>query len=156
MSLAIKKFIESEHMYIRALSGLKLVFGPEDELTIKVVVSLGVLFATQGRLVEAERMFQRALIGRRNLGPEHLSVLDTIQCLGSLYYRQGRVAEAQQMHERALEGYERVLGPVNLRASRVYLPHWAFTYRSKQVHRGRANVEQSIVGIGDNLWTGAP
>src|SRR5207248_979101 len=51
---------------------------------------------TQGKLAEAEAMYQRALAGyEKALGPEHTSTLDTVNNLGSLYRDQGKLAEAE-------------------------------------------------------------
>ncbi|KAK3345661.1 hypothetical protein B0H65DRAFT_509300 [Neurospora tetraspora] len=74
--------------------------------------SLGLLYSNQGRLKEAETMYQRALEGyEKALGPDHTSTLDTVHGLGNLYTTQGRLKEAEAMYQRALEGYEKALGP---------------------------------------------
>ncbi|KAF4882659.1 Nephrocystin-3 [Colletotrichum fructicola] len=73
---------------------------------------LGVLYSDQGRLKEAEGMYERALQGREKaLGPDHTSTLSTINNLGNLYSKQGRLKEAEGMYLRALQGYEKALGP---------------------------------------------
>jgi tetratricopeptide (TPR) repeat protein len=72
---------------------------------------LGILYADQGKLVEAEQMYQRALQGtEKALGAEHTSTLDTVNNLGILYKNQGKLAEAEQMFQRALQGKEKTLG----------------------------------------------
>ena len=74
--------------------------------------NLGLLYNDQGRLDEAEAMYDRALQGyERALGPEHTSTLRTVNNLGVLYKDQGRLDEAEAMYGRALQGYERALGP---------------------------------------------
>lgn len=74
--------------------------------------NLGVLYADQGKLVEAEKMYQRALDGKeRAWGAEHTSTLDTVNSLGNLYKDQGKLAEAEKMYQRALDGYGKTLGP---------------------------------------------
>ncbi|THW71051.1 hypothetical protein D6D19_07467, partial [Aureobasidium pullulans] len=73
--------------------------------------SLGVLFASQTRLVEAETMYTRALAGHEKaLGAEHTDTLRTVNNLGALYSDQGKLAEAEAMYNRALAGYEKALG----------------------------------------------
>src|SRR5437773_7526126 len=53
--------------------------------------SLGRLYGNQGKLAEAEAMYQRALAGKEKaLGPEHTSTLDTVNNLGVLYRNQGK------------------------------------------------------------------
>jgi tetratricopeptide (TPR) repeat protein len=49
--------------------------------------SLGLLYQAQGKLKEAEMIYQRALTGyEKALGPDHTSTLDTINNLGNLYF----------------------------------------------------------------------
>ncbi|KAG4431661.1 hypothetical protein IFR05_012864, partial [Cadophora sp. M221] len=74
--------------------------------------NLGYLYADQGKLVEAERMYHRALQGKKKAwGPEHTSTLDTVNNLGNLYADQGKLDEAERMYQRALQGYEKAWGP---------------------------------------------
>ncbi|KAJ5726945.1 hypothetical protein N7493_005972 [Penicillium malachiteum] len=73
---------------------------------------LGNLYKDQGKLKEAEEMYQRALAGREKaLGPDHTSTLDTVNNLGNLYRNQGKLREAEEMYQRALMGREKALGP---------------------------------------------
>ncbi|KAK3934113.1 Tetratricopeptide repeat-domain-containing protein [Diplogelasinospora grovesii] len=70
------------------------------------------LYADQGRLTEAESMYQRALEGKEKaLGRDHTSTLDTVNNLGNLYADQGRLTEAESMYQRALSGFQTALGP---------------------------------------------
>ncbi|KAJ5627818.1 Disease resistance protein [Penicillium lividum] len=78
-----------------------------NEETAGALHSLGFLYADQGRLQEAEAMYERALEGKEKAcGREHTSTLGTINNLGNLYANQGRLQEAEAMFKRALEGYE--------------------------------------------------
>ncbi|RJE23415.1 hypothetical protein PHISCL_04223, partial [Aspergillus sclerotialis] len=73
---------------------------------------LGNLYFDQGKLKEAEEMYQRALVGiEEALGPGHTSTLDTVGNLGNLYFVQGKLKEAEEMYQRALAGKEESLGP---------------------------------------------
>ncbi|KAH6673053.1 hypothetical protein B0J14DRAFT_654782 [Halenospora varia] len=73
--------------------------------------NLGILYADQGKLVEAEQMYQRALQGNEKAwGPEHTSTLDTVNNLGLLYKSQGKLVRAEQMYQRALQGKEKAWG----------------------------------------------
>ena len=90
--------------------------------------SLGNLYADQGKLDEAEKMFQRALQGKEKAwGPDHTSTLATVNNLGLLYKSQGKLDEAEKMYQRALQGYEKALGADNVT---TYIPAlntiWAF------------------------------
>jgi tetratricopeptide (TPR) repeat protein len=74
--------------------------------------NLGLLYATQGDLVEAEQMYKRALQGKEKAwGPDHTSTLNTVNNLGNLYRAQGKLVEAEQMYQRALQGKEKAWGP---------------------------------------------
>ncbi|KAN0068322.1 HET domain containing protein [Elaphomyces granulatus] len=73
---------------------------------------LGVLYRNQGKLDEAEKMYQRALQGKEKvLGPDHTSTLSTVNSLGLLYANQGKLDEAEKMYQRALQGKEKARGP---------------------------------------------
>ncbi|EKG09240.1 Tetratricopeptide TPR-1 [Macrophomina phaseolina MS6] len=73
---------------------------------------LGDLYSNQGKLAEAEEMYERALDGyQKAFGPDHTATLTTTNNLGLLYFDQGKVAQAEEMYERALSGYEKALGP---------------------------------------------
>jgi tetratricopeptide (TPR) repeat protein len=72
---------------------------------------LGLLYADQCKLAEAEQMYQRALQGfEKALGAEHTLTLQAVNNLGALYSNQGKLAEAEQIYQRALQGYEKALG----------------------------------------------
>jgi len=76
------------------------------------MVQLGNSLLRQGKLDEADQMYQRALAGREKaLGPDHTSTLGTVNNLGNLYRAQGKLDEAEQMLQRALTSYEQALGP---------------------------------------------
>jgi Tfp pilus assembly protein PilF len=61
------------------------------------------LYADQGKLAEAEKMYIRALQGcEEALGPDHTSTLSTVNNLGLLYADQGKLAKAEKMYIRAL------------------------------------------------------
>ncbi|CAI7594296.1 unnamed protein product [Penicillium pancosmium] len=84
----------------------------QDIAVWKAFHSLGKLYSDQGKLKDAEDMYQRALTGKEKaLGPDHTSTLDTVNNLGGLYFIQGKLKEAEDMYQRALTGYEEALGP---------------------------------------------
>jgi tetratricopeptide (TPR) repeat protein len=74
--------------------------------------NLGDLYSNQGKLVEAEQMYQLALQGyEKAWGLEHTSTLATVHNLGLLYADQGKLVEAELMYQCALQGYEKAWGP---------------------------------------------
>ncbi len=80
-----------------------------EDCVLQFHANLGSLCRAQGKLTEADSMYQRALIGREKaLGRDHTSTLDTVNNLGNLYRDQGKLSEAELMYQRALIGYEKV------------------------------------------------
>ncbi|KFY90041.1 hypothetical protein V498_06214 [Pseudogymnoascus sp. VKM F-4517 (FW-2822)] len=72
---------------------------------------LGLLYADQGKLTEAEQMYKWALRScEKALGAGHTSTLETVYSLGNLYRDQGKLAESEQLYKRALQGFEEALG----------------------------------------------
>jgi tetratricopeptide (TPR) repeat protein len=70
--------------------------------------NLGRLYATQGKLDEAEKVYQRALQGKEKAqGPDHPSTLGTVASLGRIYEKQGKLDEAEKMFQRALQGFKK-------------------------------------------------
>jgi tetratricopeptide (TPR) repeat protein len=87
----------------------------EDQVVIGAVHNLGLLYQDQGKLVEAEQMYERALHGFNEvLGPKHTSTLMTVGNLGIVYEALGKLNEAEQEYMRALQGYEEELGPKHM------------------------------------------
>jgi tetratricopeptide (TPR) repeat protein len=85
---------------------------PQDPTIPGAIYALGNLYFDQGKLKEAEAMYQRALTGNEKaLGPDHTSTLETVRKLGTLYFNQGKLKEAEVMYQRALTGNEKALGP---------------------------------------------
>ncbi|KAI9889078.1 MAG: hypothetical protein M1814_005801 [Vezdaea aestivalis] len=120
--------------------------------------SLGILYSDQGKLAEAEAMYQRALKGREKalsldhtptlniinnlgyekaLGPDHTSTLNTINNLGLLYSDQGKLAEAEAMYQRALKGYEKALSPDHMSTSDT-------AYNLATLYQQQENYKESI------------
>ncbi|KAH0559111.1 hypothetical protein GP486_004323 [Trichoglossum hirsutum] len=89
---------------------------------LDTVHSLGLLYRDQGRLVNAEAMYQRVLARREKmhqrglvfneklLGRENPSTLTSMSNLASLLDNQGKYERAEEMHQQALDGYEKLLG----------------------------------------------
>jgi tetratricopeptide (TPR) repeat protein len=92
--------------------------GVEDSI-VRACHQLGILYANQGKLNAAEKMYERALAGfealagyEKALGAEctSMAVLSTVNNLGLLYADQGKLDAAEQMDKRALAGFEKALG----------------------------------------------
>ena len=90
--------------------------GPDHTSTLNTVDTFGLLYKSQGRLDEAEKMYRRALQGyEKALGLENVTryrpALDTMWNLGDLFAAQGRLDEAKEMYSRARAGFQTLLGP---------------------------------------------
>jgi tetratricopeptide (TPR) repeat protein len=86
--------------------------------------SLGNFYADQGRLQEAEAMYQRALDGyEKALGPTpvvtYIPSLNTLENLADLYMELGRTKEAWPYYQRVQIGVEAVLGRESQRYTRL-------------------------------------
>jgi tetratricopeptide (TPR) repeat protein len=90
-------------------------------LTLDTVNSLGLLYLNQGKLAEAEQMFQQGLQGKEKaLGAEHTSTLQTVNNLGLLYKSQGKLDEAEQMYQLVLQNYEITSNPEHTSARNAH------------------------------------
>jgi tetratricopeptide (TPR) repeat protein len=79
-------------------------FGPKHPHVAQTLNNLAVLYATQGRYDEAERLYQQALALRIAADrDDHLTAAETRNNLATLYYAQALYEEARQLYERALE-----------------------------------------------------
>jgi tetratricopeptide (TPR) repeat protein len=91
---------------------------------LRIVNNLGLLYTDQGKLVEAEQMYQRALQGyEKILGADsvitYIPALNTFCGFGSLFQRQADFAKAKIMNSKALIGYEKVVGPNDRRCQNL-------------------------------------
>ncbi|HEU4683230.1 MAG TPA: tetratricopeptide repeat protein, partial [Nitrospira sp.] len=78
-------------------------YGPEDLRVADAANDLAVVYANEGKPLEAELLFARALkIGEKGLGMDHPGVGATVQNLGILYATQQRYQDAEPLLKRAL------------------------------------------------------
>ena len=93
---------------VQQLPAINVLDASRDHDSDHAFHNLGILYADQGKLAEAEKMYQRALDGKEKAwGPEHTLTLNTVNNLGLLYADQGKLAEAEKMYQWALDGYEK-------------------------------------------------
>ena len=73
--------------------------------------NLARLYHSQGRYVEANPLYERALaIREKALGPEHPDLATNLYNLAELYDNQGQCAKAEPLYQQALAIREKVLG----------------------------------------------
>jgi tetratricopeptide (TPR) repeat protein len=101
-------------MYERALRGYETLGLDNNAPTLNTINNLGILYAIQGKLGEAERMFDRTLRGYEALSSvriqQYLPALNTLQNMGDLYATRAESAKARAIYTRALSGLSSVLG----------------------------------------------
>jgi len=90
---------------------------PKDLIMLSVAYNLANLLKAQGKLTEAEPLYQRALKGRIEvLGPKHPDTLSSVHNLTQLLKAQvqmamylralGKLTEAELLYRRAIKGFE--------------------------------------------------
>ena len=100
----------------RALQGYEEALGPSHTSTLDKVNNLGLLYANQGKLGEAEKMYMRALQGHAEaLESKTLSTyrpaLNNWWSLAALFASRNETAKARTMYIKALSGFREILGP---------------------------------------------
>ncbi|KAJ5553617.1 Disease resistance protein [Penicillium frequentans] len=82
---------------------------------LDALLPLGSLYQNQGRLLEANMLFMRALEGyERKLGLEHPITLQVVDSLATVYAEQGWLVEAEAMYARALQSQKKAWGPEHI------------------------------------------
>ncbi|KAJ5769158.1 protein kinase subdomain-containing protein [Penicillium odoratum] len=111
----------------------------------------------QGKLKEAEEIYQRALAGyEKVLGPGHVSTLSTVGNLGNVYYDQGKLKEAEEMYQRALVGYEKTLGPDHtstlntVNNLRLLYNRWKFK-QAEEINQGELPSNQKVAHLNASM-----
>lgn len=94
---------DAERLLLAAAKHIEIV-NPEDPRLADTLNDLGVLYGMQNRDIEAEPLFQRALvINEKAYGRQHPSIVLTLQNLAVIYASQDKFSEA---HVAALESLE--------------------------------------------------
>jgi tetratricopeptide (TPR) repeat protein len=136
-------------------------YGPEDLRVADAANDLAVVFANSGKPLEAELLFNRALvIGEKGLGPDHPGVGATVQNLGILYATQERYREAEPLLKRALAINLKEFGSKHLRTalslktlSSFYAIQGQLGEAERLIQKSLAILEESQVRQGDPQLT---
>ncbi|KAL4860899.1 hypothetical protein BDV12DRAFT_86385 [Aspergillus spectabilis] len=92
------------------------------EALLFAVHMLGIMYQDQGRINEANQLFQLALHGRESLlGADHANTLASANNLAILYRTQGKLHEAATLFTRVRDSRERTLGCEHPSTIRVVL-----------------------------------
>lgn len=109
------RYIEAEGIYEKLLNMLEQQLGPEHPHVTSPLHRLADLYHQQGKLVEAEQLYKRAL--SILVETDHPQVAYSINGLANLYHQQGKLVEAEQLYKRALRIWEQQFGPENSHAA---------------------------------------
>ncbi|KAI3332970.1 FabD/lysophospholipase-like protein [Ustulina deusta] len=123
-------------------------YNVDDVTTIsRAMNNLGNLYIDQGRLPEAEAMYERALRGDKTAyGSEHIFTLDTVYNLGILYCYQGRPLEAEAMYKRALRGFEKAYGSEHIVTLKTVHNLGILYHNQGRLLEAKAMCEQALQG----------
>lgn len=92
----------AEHLLIAAMEQAEK-FGPEDARVADTTNDLAIVYASAGKIMEAELLFRRSLaIGVKRFGPEHPSVGATMHNLGILYAMEQKYFAAEPLLKSSL------------------------------------------------------
>lgn len=109
----------AEHLLIAAMEQAEK-FGPEDVRMADTANDLAIVYATAGKITEAELLFRRSLaIGIRRFGAEHPTVGATMQNLGILYAMEHQYVAAEQLLKHALEVNLKQFGFTHIRTAQT-------------------------------------
>ena len=90
----------AKDMYLRAISGLEKLRGPNHSATLAAVFNLGLLYEKEGQIEDAKTLFARSLEGwQQLLGQEHSDTIDAAERLSHACIALGefKVAEGTLM-----------------------------------------------------------
>jgi tetratricopeptide (TPR) repeat protein len=121
---------------------------PPKPAIFDAIHDLGCLYLSQGKLMETEEAYHRALLGKEALfGLEHFKTLDTVNNLGIVYTNIGNLQEAERMCQRALEGREKMLGHDHLSTLQsVNLLGYVFT-RAESLAKAEELYKRALAGF---------
>ena len=101
---------EAEQLYLAALKEAEN-FEDEDRRLATSLNNLGRLYSAQGKYVQAESLYRRAVaVWEKTLGAEHPDVATGLSNLAKLYYIQGKYSQLEPLYQRVLAIRERAFG----------------------------------------------
>ena len=154
------RLADAERLLTAALTQAEK-YGLEDLRVADAANDLAVVYANSGKPLEAELLFNRALvIGEKGLGPDHPGVGATVQNLGILYATQERYREAEPLLKRSLAINLKEFGGKHLRTalslktlSSFYAIQGQMGEAERLIHKSLAILEESRIRQGDPQLT---
>lgn len=151
---------DAERLFIAAMEQAEK-FGADDVRVSETANDLAVVYATTGRSVEAELLFQRALaIAEHTMGADHPGVGTISQNLGILYTTLQRYHDAEPLLKHALEinlkrfGADHTRTALTLKTlSSFYAAQGQLAEAEHLIHKSLAILEARQVKRDDPQWT---
>ena len=146
---AQERFVEAEIQIERALSGCKK--NKDYRMTKEAAVELSRIYEKQGRLAEAETMWQRLLTEfEAALGPEHVLTVDVCFEIGGVLSKndnEAKLLEAEAMYQRALLGYKKVRGKDDEHTVVTFYNLGLVLKRQGKLHEAEDVFQQALSGF---------
>jgi tetratricopeptide (TPR) repeat protein len=144
------QYEEADALYRRAQEGMAARYGPYDRNVGICLVRRGALLAKQGRLQEAESIYQQALRligsarvkphsnasilnGTSILAPDPVQMAGTLVDLGLVYRRERKFEEAESSFKQAIEFFESCYGKSSVKLV-VALNDLALVYADQRLY----------------------
>ena len=106
-----KDYVKAEEIICRGLKVAEELHGAEDGATLVWAHNLAVVYNTQWKLPESEKMYQRTLDGYEAFyGPESELAVKACHCYGHVLGSQYKLLEATNLHLRAVNGLQKLHG----------------------------------------------
>ncbi|MCA9791228.1 MAG: tetratricopeptide repeat protein [Candidatus Eremiobacteraeota bacterium] len=133
------RYMEAEHLYLRALFTREEVLGPGHPNNARTLDCLAELYRTHHKFEGAESLHERSLeLRRKSLGREHPDTLVCLRNLVETYLMQQKFDEAEPHAKKWLEVAQLTVGEEHLETANAY-----FALAPIYEHRGDPKVEEA-------------
>lgn len=123
-------------------------FGPQSELTIKLIINLSKFLRQMGELPTARERLENALEDSHYaLGPEHLVTLNIRESLALVLNNLGDIVKSRAMLEGVMDAYQRLLGPTHPDVLKTHNNLAHMLLRQGEFGRAQAMSEQALEGM---------
>lgn len=135
----------------RLEAGVRTQFGTAHENYAVALNNLAVVYETQGKFVEAEGYYRRALaIKEKAIGREHVDLASTINNLANVSQELGKLAEAEAFYSRAIAIREKAQGKENPALAQT-LNNLAVLYRTQGNYRKAEDLFYRVIAIKEKV-----
>ena len=133
-----------------ALASLEKWFGADHPYVARTLHSLGTVYQGQGRIDDAQQLYERAqAIWKKNPGVGLMDEATLEASLGAVYTHQGYYAKAEVLLKKAMETREAALGPNNAEVSAV-LSNLGYLYGVQSRYSDARKVLERALAIAES------